>query len=56
MKKTYQNPTTKVVMIKTMQMIAVSGFNRELNNTGDNGSKALGRRGSSWDDEDDYDE
>jgi len=58
MKKTYQNPTTMVVKIHTVQMIAagsVEGFNRSLNSTGDDGGKALGRRyNSSWDDEDEY--
>lgn len=54
MKKTYQNPTTKVVKIQTVKMIAASpdGFNKSLNSVGGDGSNALGRRGgSSWDDE-----
>lgn len=59
MKKTYNNPSTTVVKVQTVQMIAVSldGFNSTLNSTGGDGSNALGRRNNSyWDDEDDYDE
>ena len=54
MKKIYQNPTTTVVKIQTVQMIASSldGFNKSLNNVGGNGRNALGRRDNSfWDDE-----
>ena len=55
MKKTYQNPITKIVKIQTVQMIAqsVAGFNRNLNSDGDNdGGNALGRRSRSlWDDD-----
>lgn len=60
MKKIYQNPTIKVVKMRTVQMIATSptipeGYNKNLNNDptselGDGGN-ALGRR-SLWDDED----
>lgn len=60
MKKIYQNPTTKVVKIQTVKMIAASpdGFNSTLNTDGGDGSNALGRRSNSiWDDdEEDYDE
>ena len=56
MKKTYQNPTTMVVKIQAVQMIASSekmGFGNSVNTA----SGAESRRGgSSWDDEDDYDE
>ena len=53
MKKTYQNPTTKIVKIQTMQMIAQSvGVGSEYQS----GNAVLSRRGNSWDDEDDYDE
>ena len=53
MKKTYQNPTVKVVKLQTTQiMTAVSGFNQALETNGTSGDKALGRDNDSfWDDE-----
>ena len=63
MKKIYQNPTIKVVKMRTVQMIASSptlpaGYKKELNdNPTDelgNGGNALGRR-SLWDDEEEED-
>lgn len=54
MKKTYQYPTTMVVSIRTIQMIATSpaGFNNSLDGNGKAGSSALGRRGhGSWEDD-----
>ena len=49
MKKTYMQPAMLVVKIKTPNMLNTSpdGYNRNLNNTGKDGSKALskGRRG-----------
>ena len=58
MKKTYQNPETKIVKVQIAQMIAASnpeGFNGGLGGDGDggDGGDGLSRRGGSlWDDED----
>ena len=56
MKKTYQNPTTKIVKIQIMQMIAASdkmGFGASV----DSASGAESRRGGfTWDDDDDYED
>ena len=51
MKTPYQHPETKVVKIQLSRFITTSppGFSSPLDKTGDNGSKALGRRGF-WDD------
>ena len=57
MKKIYQIPTTKVVKMQSMQILAGSnpdGFHGALGGDGGNGSNALSRGGSVWDD-DDYD-
>lgn len=53
MKKTYQNPEINIVKIETTQMIAQSDFENRLgtSSVGGNGSNALGRQGSSWDDD-----
>lgn len=48
MKKTYQNPTIKVVMIETVQMIAQSAQMYGKNAT----TSAMGRRESSFFDDD----
>lgn len=50
MKKIYQNPEINIVKIETTQMIAQS-FENKLGTSGGNGSSALGRQGSSWDDD-----
>ena len=56
MKKIYIIPTTSVIKVETVHMIAESGpegFNGELDTNGGDGSAALGRRGGDfWDDED----
>lgn len=53
MKKTYQNPTMKVVKIQTVKMIATS--NLRVGNAYQENDAVLSRRGgSSWDDEEDY--
>lgn len=58
MKKTYQNPKMTIVKVHTNKMIAASpdGFAGSLGDSshGGNGNRALGRRGSSWDDEEEY--
>ena len=53
MKKTYQIPTATVVNVKPQLMTEASKFNNALGGegTGGSGSKALGRRGSVWDDD-----
>lgn len=51
MKKIYQNPTTTIVRLQTIQMIAGS-FEGTLNSVGGDGSDALSRDGYDWDDED----
>ncbi|MBR1394758.1 MAG: hypothetical protein IJ559_03765 [Prevotella sp.] len=58
MKKTYQNPETKIVKVQVAQMIAASnpkGFNGGLGGDGEGGSgdEGLSRRfgGSLWDDD-----
>jgi len=49
MKKTYQNPTTKMVKIHTSQMIATSpGYGGETTLTSGNASR---QGGDFWDDE-----
>ena len=56
MKKSYKNPTTKIVQIALARMITTSGFEGTLGTTGGAGSEALSRRGSRyWDDEDEDD-
>lgn len=58
MKKTYQNPETKIVKVQTAKMIAASDFNQALGGegTGGDGGKALSRRGGSvWDDDESED-
>lgn len=59
MKKTYQNPTIKVVMMHTVLMQTgspASGFNGGLNKTGRNGSDALAREMNFWEDDNEDDE
>ena len=56
MKKTYQNPETKIVKVQVAQMIAASnpeGFNGGLGGDGDggDGSDGLSRGGSFFDDD-----
>ena len=56
MKKIYQAPATTVVNVKLQQMINTSDeFNKSLGaqGTGGSGTKALGRGGSIWDDDED---
>ena len=43
MKKTYQNPTTHVVKLQMVSMIASSGFSSTLGTTEKSGSAALSR-------------
>ena len=54
MKKTYQNPEMRVIMVQTQQLLEASaGFSKDAID----GSKAASRRGRNvWDDEDEYDE
>ena len=47
MKKTYQNPTTKVIEIELQQMIAMSALGTTQATSGN-----LSREGSAWDDDD----
>lgn len=50
MKKTYQNPTIKIVKIQTVNMIAESPM--RIGSEYQSGDAVLSRRGgSSWDDE-----
>ena len=53
MKKTYINPEMVIVKIATQQMLAASpdGFLGGLNNSGNNGSNALGREEDDWDED-----
>lgn len=51
MKKTYQNPTMKIVKVKTTQMIATSPKAQMYGK--DATSEGMSRRGRSWDDEED---
>ena len=52
MKKTYMNPTTTVVKIDTVEMIAASGFSETLGTTEQSGGNALGRSDEDlWSDE-----
>ena len=54
MKKKYRNPILTVVKIQPSNLLqAVSGFDEVLDNTGGNGTNALGREAnfSDWDDE-----
>ena len=51
MKKAYINPTTQVISVELVQMIAQSmGFGASVTSA----SGAEGRGGSAWDDEEDY--
>lgn len=53
MKKTYQNPTTKIVKIQTVQMIATSNLN--VGNAYQSEDVVLSREGGSlWDDDEEY--
>ncbi|MBO4464716.1 MAG: hypothetical protein J5797_11085 [Prevotella sp.] len=51
MKKKYIEPVTAVYEVKTAGMIAVSGFEESLGNTGGSGSGALSRESFFDDDE-----
>jgi len=56
MKKTYINPEINLFELKGKTAIlinSVEGFKSGLNNTAVDGGSALGRGGSSWDDDDD---
>ena len=51
MKKTYQNPTMKIVKVKTTQMIAASGPGTQMYGKNATGEAMSRDGGSLWDDE-----
>ena len=59
MKKTYNSPTTKIVVIKTQSILSASEKTYNINGVPEMGSGTFGARRyrySAWDDDDDYDE
>ena len=48
MKKIYLNPTTTILKIETINMIATS-FDEEIGNSGKDGSAGLSRDYDDWD-------
>ena len=50
MKKIYQKPAINIVKVKVGNLMEASQFDDQLNKTGKEGSKALGRAWDEWDD------